>query len=83
MNQPARLAKPVSEMSEEEFTDSLCALPPPREEDELDLEESVARARADMAAGRYYSHELVGEWLKTPGDAQLLPIEEWLARRND
>ncbi|HEX8486635.1 hypothetical protein [Sphingomonas sp.] len=79
----ANIAKPVTGMSEDELTDWLCALPPPPETGEDDLAESIARARTDMAAGRWYTHELVGEWLKTAGSAEFLPIEEWLACKND
>ena len=41
-----------------------------------------AQAEADIAAGRYYPHEVVGEWLKTWGDADFKPFKEWLAPRD-
>ena len=41
-----------------------------------------ARAEADLAAGRVYPHELVGEWVKTLGHPDSKPIKEWLAGRN-
>ncbi|KQT32898.1 antitoxin [Sphingomonas sp. Leaf412] len=43
---------------------------------------SIARARADIAAGRYHDHEVVAEWLKTWGKPGRLPFREWLAARN-
>lgn len=39
---------------------------------------SIARARADVAAGRVYSHEVVSRWLKTWGDDDFRPFDEWL-----
>ena len=43
---------------------------------------AIARARADMAAGRYYSHEIVSEWLKTWGTPDRRPFREWLSARD-
>lgn len=39
---------------------------------------SIARARADIAAGRVYPHAVVGEWLKTWGKPECKPFQEWL-----
>jgi predicted transcriptional regulator len=43
---------------------------------------AIARARADVAAGRVHSHEVVKEWLMTWGKPGRLPFREWLAARN-
>lgn len=52
------------------------------EYDEEAIAAADARARADMAAGRCYPHELVGEWLRTWGTPECRPFKEWLAARN-
>jgi hypothetical protein len=44
--------------------------------------EGDARAEADIAAGRCYPHQIVGEWLKTWGKPGRLPFKEWLAQRD-
>ena len=44
--------------------------------------EGDARAEADIMAGRCYPHEIVGEWLKTWGDADYKPFKEWLTDRD-
>lgn len=49
--------------------------------DRPDAEEeaaSLARARADRAAGRGYPHSIVKEWLKTWGSDDFKPFQEWL-----
>lgn len=43
---------------------------------------AIARARADVAAGRVQSHEIVRQWLMTWGKPGRLPFREWLAARN-
>ena len=43
---------------------------------------AIARARADIAAGRYHDHAVVAEWLKTWGQPGRLPFREWLAARD-
>ncbi|WP_236552974.1 hypothetical protein [Sphingomonas sp. 8AM] len=50
--------------------------------DESALAADLARAEADVAAGRVHSHAIVGEWLKTWGKPGRLPVKEWLARRD-
>lgn len=74
-------AKPVAEMSEDEFTAWLSALPPApgiRHADEED-EEGDAQALADVAAGRVVPHEKVVEWLRTVGTPDHRPMpREWL-----
>lgn len=50
--------------------------------DDAALAADLARAEADVAAGRVHSHEVVGEWLKTWGTPGRLPFKEWLARRD-
>ncbi len=44
---------------------------------------SLARARADVAAGRVHDHAVVGEWLLTWGEPDFKPFREWLAARHD
>ncbi len=40
---------------------------------------AIARARADVAAGRFVPHEKVAEWLKTWGTSHEMPMPpEWL-----
>lgn len=48
------------------------------EPDPAAIAASDARARADLAAGRYYDHETVGRWLKTWGTPDRKPFREWL-----
>lgn len=43
---------------------------------------SIARARADVAAGRVHSNAIVGEWLLTWGKPGRKPFKEWLADRH-
>jgi predicted transcriptional regulator len=43
---------------------------------------SLARARADVAAGRYHDHAVVSEWLGTWGSPDYLPFHQWLATRD-
>jgi len=77
-------SKPVAEMSDEEFSEWLCMLPPCpgiRSIDDDDSEED-ARIEADIAAGRVYPHSLVGEWLKTAGSPEWKSFQEWLAIRD-
>jgi hypothetical protein len=85
MTHAAKIAKPVAEMSEDEFTDWLCALPPPpglpATEDEVAA--SDARALADLATGRVYPHAVVAEWLLTWGKPGRKPFKDWLAERHD
>lgn len=47
-----------------------------------DVAAAIERARADVAAGRVHSHDVVKEWLTTWGDADYEPFHDWLARRN-
>ncbi|WP_246347096.1 hypothetical protein [Sphingomonas jinjuensis] len=86
MKHEANMAKPISEMSDEEFDAWISSLPPapgiPSIDDEEDFNRSIARARADVAAGRVYPHAIVGEWLSTWGDDDFLPFEDWLASRD-
>lgn len=39
---------------------------------------SVARARVDYAAGRYWDHAIVSRWLLTWGKPHYKPFKEWL-----
>jgi predicted transcriptional regulator len=48
------------------------------EPDQAAIAASDARARADLAAGRYYDHATVARWLKTWGAPQQKPFHEWL-----
>ena len=41
-----------------------------------------ARARADLAAGRCYDHDIVAEWLQTWDQPGRLPFKMWLNARN-
>lgn len=43
---------------------------------------SIARAREDIAAGRYYDHAIVSEWLRTWTSPDYKPFHEWLAARD-
>lgn len=84
MTHPAKIAKPVAEMSEDEFDAWMEALPPAPgifHVDDDDPEED-ARVEADIAAGRVYPHAIVGEWLKTAGAPDWKPFKEWLATRD-
>ncbi|MBX9816107.1 MAG: antitoxin [Sphingomonas sp.] len=46
---------------------------------EEEVAASIARARADIAAGRYVEHEKVVSWLKTWGTPDWKPMpREWL-----
>ena len=60
------------------------SLPPcpglPSTDDEIAA--SLARARADVAAGRVHSHAIVGDWLKTVGTPDFRRFKEWLAARD-
>lgn len=38
---------------------------------------SIARARADIAAGRYVDHATMSEWLRTWGKPDRKPFREW------
>ena len=71
-------------MSDEALDAYLMALPPcpglPSTDEEIKAAE--ARARADFAAGRYYDHKVVGEWLKTWGKPDFVPFKEWIVIRN-
>lgn len=64
------------------------ALPPcpsiPSVDDESDEEVAAADARAlaDLAAGRVYSHAIVSEWLETWGTSDRRSFKEWLNARN-
>ena len=42
---------------------------------------SLARAEADLAAGRVHSHEIVAEWMMTWGKPGRVSFREWLAAR--
>ena len=84
MKHEAKMAKPVADMSEDELTDWLCALPPAPGLASTDEQEAAAdeRARADIAAGRVYPHAIVREWLMTWGLPGRKPFKEWLAARH-
>jgi predicted transcriptional regulator len=43
---------------------------------------SLARARADVAAGRVHDHAIVSEWLATWTSPDYMPFHQWLAARN-
>jgi len=43
---------------------------------------SLARARADVAAGRVHDQATVGEWLLTWGKPGFKPFREWLTARH-
>ena len=77
------MAKPVAEMSEDEFDAWMSALPPApgiRHVDDLDADaEDDALALEDLAASRCYDHAIVGRWLLTAGEADWKPFGEWLA----
>ncbi|WP_315764809.1 antitoxin [Sphingomonas sp. Y38-1Y] len=40
--------------------------------------EADARAMADYRAGRSYPHSVVKQWLRTWGDPDFKPFDEWL-----
>ena len=44
--------------------------------------EADTRAREDIAEGRIYRHELIGEWVATVGRDDYRPFKEWLAARD-
>ena len=80
MKHGAHISKPVADMSEDEFTEWLSALPPApgiRHVDDGD-DEDDARAEADIAAGRFYPHSVVARWLKTWGTPDRKSFDEWL-----
>ncbi len=87
MTHAAKIAKPVAEMSDDEFDAYMATLPPApgiRHVDDLEADaEDDARALADLAAGRVYPHAIVGEWLSTWGKPGRKPFKEWLAQRHD
>ena len=85
MTHAAKMTKPVAEMSEDEFTDWLCALAPPPGLPATgeEIAASDARALADLAAGRVYPNAVIGEWLTTCGKPGRKPFKEWLAARHD
>ena len=74
----------VAGMDDAAFSAWLQSLPPPPglPSTPEEIAASDARAEADIAAGRVYSHELVGEWVKTFGSPDYKPIKEWLASRD-
>ncbi len=79
MKHDANISKPVADMSEDEFTAWLCALPPPPGIAHIDDDEADARALADVDAGRGVPHEKVAEWLRTVGTPDHRPMpREWL-----
>jgi len=43
---------------------------------------AVAIARADLAAGRGVSHDVVKHWFLTWGKPGQVPFREWLNRQN-
>lgn len=47
--------------------------------DEEPFEQAFARARASYAAGTGVEHRVVSLWLKTWGEADYRPFQEWLA----
>ncbi|MBW6527105.1 hypothetical protein KZ813_09670 [Sphingomonas sp. RHCKR7] len=51
-------------------------------DDELAEAASIARARADVAAGRVYPHAIVAEWMETWGKPGRTTFREWLAQRD-
>lgn len=49
------------------------------QDDEEAIAASIARGRADIAAGRYVEHEKIVAWLKTWGTPDWKPMpREWL-----
>lgn len=79
-----RTPKAVADMSEDEFTAWLEALPPApgiRHIDDVDPEDD-ARAMADFRAGRFYDHATVGRWLLTVGKPGFVRFEDWLAKQD-
>lgn len=49
--------------------------------DEEEDAASLARAEADIVAGRVYSHAIVAEWMETWGKPGRTSFREWLAQR--
>ncbi|MBB3691546.1 antitoxin [Sphingomonas sp. BK580] len=52
------------------------------QEDDAAEAESIARARADIAAGRVYPHAVVAEWIETWDKPGRATFKEWLASRH-
>ena len=79
-HRPFAPARPVAEMSEEEFDAWLVSLPPPPDLDLTAEEEEaeLARAEEDIVQGRVYPHSVVSAWLETWGSADYKPFKEWL-----
>lgn len=78
--QPRHVATSVADMSDVEFDAYMATLPPCPgilHVDDDDPEED-ARIEADIAAGRFHPHEVVGRWLDTWGKPGRLPFKEWL-----
>jgi acyl-CoA synthetase (NDP forming) len=88
MTHAAKIAKPVAEMSEDEFDAWMEALPPPPgikhvDDDDEDADaEDDASAMADLAAGRCHDHAVVGQWLQTWGMPDWKPFKDWLAEQD-
>lgn len=51
-------------------------------EDDIAEAASIARARADVAAGRVYPHAIVAEWMETWAKPGQTTFKEWLAQRD-
>jgi len=85
MRHEPNIAKPVAEMSDEEFDAWMATLPPApgiRHIDDGD-DEDDARALADLEEGRVQSHAVVGKWLLTAGKPGWKPFKDWLANQDD
>lgn len=50
-----------------------------RSRDPSPVVEAIAKARIDYAADHGVSHAVVSMWLKTWGDADYKPFDQWLS----
>lgn len=69
---------------DEELSRLLMDMPPPPGIPTTDEEEdaAIAESLADVAAGRFYSGEMVGEWIATISTPDFTSFEEWIAKRD-
>ncbi|MES2336923.1 MAG: hypothetical protein V4537_02360 [Pseudomonadota bacterium] len=81
-----RDADASSDPDEDARIDALLASLPPapgiKHIDDDDIERDIAGALADVAAGRFYSHAVVSEWLMTWGETGQKSFKDWLADRD-
>ena len=84
MKHEPNIAKPAAGMSDEEFEARMAMIPPAPGLPSTDAEiaAALARAEADIVAGRVYPHAVVAQWLLTWGQPGRKPFKEWLADQN-